>query len=203
MKLLTILTLVNLVSLINFHHLTPLEPDYHIELPEVTITAPHTLESKWCLFRDLGSSLPITISPERFADACMVVYWCESRVSPDAVSKDGHDSQGFFQPTAKTRRRLGIPKKICHMTFEQQIPFLKLYLLKSKKLHLVKNTLDLHELNFAPGNMGKRRLSGYIKGLDRDHDGIITRHDLYLFEKDRIKKEPFLIKCFNNETNKV
>lgn len=155
------------------------EKFYQIQLPEVLITSTLTLEDKWNLFRKLGTELPITITPEKFADCCIQVYWCESNLDPKAVN---NGQVGFFQMTRETRKRLHLP--IVH-TFHEQLHQLKMYLLATKKIHRVKNSIDLHVLNFSPARFGQRVLSRAVGGLDFNQDGIITRQDLAIFQNKK------------------
>lgn len=163
------------------------QKSYEIELPEVVIKSKYTTQGKWLLFRQLGRELPLTITPEVFANCCMVVYWCESNLETTSVNKENFDSQGFFQCTNATRKLLGFPS-LRELSFDQQLVYFKKYLLATEKVSLIKDSRDLHELNYAPSRFGQKILSSV---------GMKDRKDLQRFQERRVVQSSFVKNCYS------
>lgn len=128
----------------------------------------------------------ISVSPEQFASFIYKVSYCESGHKIKARGDSG--SIGLWQMTAKTRNRLGVK----HGGIEVQVEnYFKFLAAGGKKLRLIKNSVDLHCYNFTPGNFLKDTLSQVtnerLRALDLNKDSVITREDIKLFQKLRLK----------------
>lgn len=140
---------------------------------------------------DLGVRLEkdslLTIDPVTFAAAAIIVHYSESNIKPSAVGKD---QTGIFQITDKNRKALNIPD-LTNKTRKEQLVYYEKYLRSCRNLNKVKTCLDLHVLNFSPSRFNSKVLSKvtnkWLKALDKTRDGIITRKDLALFQKKRVR----------------
>lgn len=155
---------------------------YSVIIPE----KPKTIMD-YCLeishrLNDLGY---ISVSPEKFAEFMYKVSYCES--GHKVKAKNG-DQLGLWQMTADTRKKL----KVRHGGLDIQAKnYYKFLAAGGKKLRWIKSSVDLHCYNFTPANFRKDTLSQVtndgLRALDLDKDSIITRQDIILFQKKRLK----------------
>lgn len=142
----------------------------------------------------LGNRLQdvLSIDPATFAAASMIVHYSESGFQYGVIGDNF--SMGICQLTIGTRKALGIPNDISKASTEQQLIYYERFLraCSKKALRSIKNSVDLHAVHFAPSRATNKILSKVsnrnLKALDRDGDGSITKKDLYLFEKHRLKE---------------
>lgn len=164
------------------------EPVYAVHLEEVNIVYKRTLKD-YCLdiSKRLDSLGYITVTPEEFAKFLYIVSLCESNHQFNAVN-DGQ--YGWWQMTKETHKKLGV--KVSKKRCGQANNYYKFLLAIGKtKLRKVRNSVDLHCLNFAPGRDMNGILSQVsnpsLNALDFNKDSVITREDLKLFQQKRIK----------------
>lgn len=134
---------------------------------------------------DLGY---ISVTPEQFAEFIWKVSYCESGHKIDAKGKDAAGSIGLFQMTEETRQRLKVSHGGLKVQAENYFKFLKA---GGKRLRHIKNSVDLHCYNFRPPIFTRDTLSRVtnpqLKALDLNKDSVITREDIRLFQKKRLK----------------
>ena len=130
----------------------------------------------------------LSVTPEQFASFIWKVAYCESGHKIDAKGKDAAGSIGLFQMTKETRQRLKVSHGGLKIQAENYYKFLKA---GGKKLRWIKNSVDLHCYNFTPANFRKDTLSRVtnpqLEALDLNKDSVITREDIRLFQKKRLK----------------
>ena len=155
------------------------------------IKLPEKRDLKWdCLdiskrLDDLGY---LSVTPEQFAEFMYKVSYCESGHKINAKGKDSAGSIGLWQMSKETRRKLKVTHGGLNIQAENYYKFL---VAGGKKLRYIKNSVDLHCYNFTPGNFRKDTLSRVtnpqLEALDLNRDGVITREDINLFQKKRLK----------------
>jgi hypothetical protein len=157
------------------------------------------IEQRLQVFEKVGDELKkfgLPITAKEYAKMAVVVAYCESNLETTTTAKDG--SQGLFQFTRSTRKILQTGD-IKDATFGEQVSYHFRYLICSGKITQIKTVVDLHQINFAPSSNLKKEVicksNFYLSGLDIDRDSLITRKDLSMFEKSRVKN--------NSEINKI
>lgn len=154
----------------------------------------YTIAEKKKILFDLGVDLKtnygLKISPSKFADMALIMLYCESGLNPKAVSVDGHESQGISQLTSATRKRLNIPDCILDDDFPRQVEYFKQFLISTKKISKIDNSITLHLLNFAPCVPLSRQDSictatGGLVHLDLNKNGKIDSRDFLQFQRQR------------------
>jgi len=127
----------------------------------------------------------LSVSPEKFATFIYKVALCESGHKVNAKSGD---QLGLWQMTGETRKKLKVRHGCMKIQSENYFKFLRA---GGRKLRLIKNSVDLHCYNFTPANFRKDTLSQVtndgLRALDFNKDSIITREDIRLFQRKRIK----------------
>lgn len=159
--------------------------------PETKIIKPEKKDLNWyCLdiARRLDSLGYLSVKPEQFASFIWKVSYCESGHKLKAKGKDAAGSLGLWQMTADTRKRL----KVRHGGMSIQADnYFKFLAAGGNKLKRIKNSIDLHCYNFTPANFKRDTLSQVtnkdLKALDLNKDSVITREDIILFQKQRLK----------------
>lgn len=157
--------------------------------PEVKL--PENRDLNWyCLdianrLNDLGY---LSVTPEQFASFIWKVSYCESGHKVKAKGKDSAGSLGLWQMSKETRQRL----KVRHGGIEVQAEnYFKFLVNAGIKLRWIKGSVDLHCYNFTPANFRKDTLSRVtnpqLEALDLNKDSVITRQDIILFQKKRLK----------------
>lgn len=131
---------------------------------------------------DLGY---LSVTPEEFASFIWKVSYCESG---HRVNVKSGDQLGLWQMTADTRSRL----KVRHGGLNTQAEnYYKFLANAGTKLRWIKSSVDLHCYNFTPANFRKDTLSQVtndgLRALDLNKDSVITRQDIILFQKKRLK----------------
>lgn len=130
----------------------------------------------------------LSVTPKQFASFMWIVSYCESGHKVNAKGKDAAGSIGLFQMTKETRSRLKVKHGGLKVQAENYYKFLKA---GGRKLRYIKNSVDLHCYNFTPGNFKKDTLSQVtnpqLKALDLNKDSVITREDIRMFQKKRLK----------------
>lgn len=157
--------------------------------PEIKL--PEKRDLNWyCLdianrLNDLGY---LSVTPEQFASFMWIVSYCESGHKVNAKGKDAAGSIGLWQMTKETRNRLKVKHGSLNVQAENYFKFLKA---GGKRLRWIKNSVDLHCYNFTPANFRKDILSRVtnngLRALDLNKDSVITREDIRLFQKQRLK----------------
>lgn len=157
--------------------------------PEVNL--PEKRDLNWyCL--DIAQRLDalgyLSVSPEQFASFIWKVSYCESGHKVKAKGTDGAGSLGLWQMSKETRKRL----KVRHGGLSVQANnYFKFLAAGGNKLRWVKSSIDLHCYNFTPANFMKDTLSQVtndgLRALDFNKDSVITREDIILFQKKRLK----------------
>lgn len=179
-------TLINLIILLLVACPCPIKVATNsvlmLNLPE----KPKTLE-ELCL--DISNRLDalgyLSVSPEKFATFIWKVSYCESGHKVKAKSRD---QLGLWQMTADTRKKLRVKHGCINTQAENYFKFLKA---GGRKLRRIKTSVDLHCYNFAPARFTQDTLSQVtndgLRALDFNKDSIITKEDLKLFQKKRLK----------------
>lgn len=130
----------------------------------------------------------LSVSPEKFATFLWNVSYCESGHKVKSKGKDGAGSLGLWQMTADTRKKLRVKHGCINTQAENYFKFLKA---GGKKLRRIKTSVDLHCYNFAPARFTQDTLSQVtndgLRALDFNKDSIITKEDIILFQKKRLK----------------
>ena len=154
----------------------------------IEIKIPEKRDLNWyCL--DIAKRLDalgyISVTPEQFASFIWKVSYCESG---HRVNVKSGDQLGLWQMTAETRRKL----KVTHGGLTIQANNYFKFLAKAgTKLRRVKSSIDLHCYNFAPARFTQDTLSQVtndgLRALDFNKDSVITREDIKLFQKKRLK----------------
>jgi len=156
----------------------------------------YTLQEKHQLFEGLGKELKphgLRITPKEFADACMVALYCESNLKTTSVGDSG--SQGINQLTAATRKRLAVPSNILDDCFLTQLGYFKRYLIASRRVHLIRDAISLHALNFSPSNPSADTFciaTVGLQSLDLNRNGHIDRGDFKKFQRKRVNENPYI-----------
>lgn len=155
------------------------------------IKLPEKRDLKWyCLdiskrLDDLGY---LSVTPEQFAEFMYKVSYCESGHKINAKGKDSAGSIGLFQMTEDTRQRLKVKHGGLKVQAENYFKFLAA---GGKRLRYIKNSVDLHCYNFRPPIFMRDTLSRVtnkdLRALDLNKDSVITREDIKLFQKKRLK----------------
>ena len=160
-----------------------IEPVKTIDLKPVEITYKKTVKD-YCL--DIANKLDsigyLSVSPQEFANFLYIVGKCES--SHEVNAKNG-DQNGLWQMTEPTRLKLHLKRGGIKVQAYNHFIFIKT--LGKKRVRSIKNSVDLHCYNFAPyrdkdGVLSKVTNDG-LKALDFNKDSLITREDLFLFQK--------------------
>lgn len=130
----------------------------------------------------------LSVSPEQFASFIWKVSYCESGHKVKAKGKDNAGSLGLWQMSKETRQRL----KVRHGGLTTQADnYFKFLANAGTKLKYIKSSVDLHCYNFTPANFRKDTLSQVtndgLRALDLNKDSVITRQDIILFQKKRLK----------------
>lgn len=179
----------------NFNLIKPIVPHFN-----KTYTIAEKKEILFNLGEDLKENYGLKISPSTFADAAIIVLWCESELSTTATSVDGYDSQGINQLTADTRQKLGIPKDIKDDDFATQVQYFKKYLIATGKIPQIQNSVSLHCMNFSPKSSPAAQTfctaKGCLRNLDLNKNGQIDRKDFFIFQRKRTEKNPTMAKIF-------
>lgn len=130
----------------------------------------------------------LSVSPDKFASFMWVVSYCESGHKIDVKGKDAAGSIGLFQMTKETRSRLKVKHGGLKVQAENYFKFLKA---GGKRLRHIKNSVDLHCYNFRPPIFTRDTLSQVtnpqLEALDFNKDSVITREDIRLFQKKKLK----------------
>lgn len=130
----------------------------------------------------------LSVTPEQFASFMWVVSYCESGHKINAKGKDAAGSIGLFQMTKETRSRLKVKHGGLNVQAENYFKFLKA---GGRKLKCINNSVDLHCYNFTPANFKRDTLSQVtnpqLKALDLNKDSVITREDIRMFQKKKLK----------------
>jgi len=170
---------------------------YTVELGSPRIEEPETIEEKYKVIQEWSHGLKekglISISPDSFAKAAIIVMWCESRL--ETKSQDKLGSQGLNQLLPSTRKLIGAPNDIRNKSFREHLEYFEAYLVLTGKSNQIECSIDLHALNFAPSRFHKEvfcKTSKGLKALDKNQDGVISRQDLHLFQQKKIIKNSFL-----------
>ena len=170
---------------------------YNFELGSPKIEEPTTIEEKYKVIQEWSHSLKekglISISPDSFAKAAIIVMWCESGL--ETKSQDRLGSQGLNQLLPSTRKLIGAPVDIRNKSFREHLEYFEDYLILTGKSQQIQCSIDLHALNFAPSRFHKEvfcKTSKGLKALDKNKDGVISRQDLHLFQQKRIFKNKFI-----------
>lgn len=158
------------------------------------INKKYSFSEKKKILYDLGVDLKqnhgLRISPSKFAEIALIMLYSESGLNPKAVSIDGYQSQGINQLTSATRKKLGIPDNILEDDFPKQVEYFKSFLISTKKINKIDNSVTLHLLNFAPSLPLSRRDSvcvakGGLVHLDINKNGKIDEGDFLEFQRQR------------------
>lgn len=130
----------------------------------------------------------LSVSPEQFASFIWKVSYCESGHKVKAKGTDAAGSLGLWQMTADTRKKLKVRHGGLSVQAENYFKFLAA---GGNKLRWIKSSIDLHCYNFTPSNFRKDTLSQVtndgLRALDLNQDSVITREDIKLFQKKRLK----------------
>lgn len=130
----------------------------------------------------------LSVKPEEFASFIWKVSYCESGHKINVKGKDGAGSLGLWQMSKETRQRLKVKHGGLNVQASNYLKFLKA---GGKKLRWIKSSVDLHCYNFTPMNFRKDTLSQVtnegLRALDINKDSVITREDIRLFQKQRLK----------------
>lgn len=175
--------------------------------PTIFITGKreYSVKDKHQFLKQAASQITgLRITPSEFADAALIVLFCESRLRTDAEGCSG--SQGINQLTLETRKLLGIPENILKDDFETQVTYFVKFINATNKGHLIKDSVSLHALNFSPSNAHLEILcnaSSGLKGLDINGNGVIDKDDLYLFQRTHVSENKYVEKIFNRSHNNV
>lgn len=144
----------------------------------------------------------ITIPASQFAKIATIVAYCESNLNTKANKLD---QQGIFQITEDTRKACNIPEQY-DLSIDEQIKCHEIFLRKCsvKALRSIKTSVDFHALNFAPSRVFQDTLSKvtnkYLAALDFTRDNIITKEDLKIFQKKRVKNNKYIYNLYNNKS---
>lgn len=169
---------------------------YTVGLGSPRIEEPSNIEEKYQVIREWSHSLKskgvISIHPDSFAKAAIIVMWCESNLNTKSDSKG---QQGLNQLLPLTRELIGAPKDIRNKSFREHLNYFESYLILTGKSQKIKCSIDLHALNFAPSRFHKEifcNTTSGLKALDKNKDGVISREDLKIFQNKRIKSNTFI-----------
>lgn len=171
----------------------------------------YSIEEKHKILYDLGVDLSenhgLKISAEKFADISLIVLYCESGLNTRAVSADGYGSQGINQLTESTRKYLNIPSNILEDDFKIQVSYFKQFLISTKKIPRIEDSVSLHLLNFAPSvPVGRHEIcksSGGLVHLDFNKNEIIDREDFVFFQSLRVSENPYVKGIFEKYRKNV
>lgn len=128
----------------------------------------------------------LSVSPEEFSEFIYIVSYCESGHKLNAT--DGI-SVGLWQITTENRKRLKLKPPT---TLENQADnyFRYLKAIGKKRVRSIKNSVDLHCYNFSlrdkDGILSRVTNKG-LDALDLNRDSVITKEDIRLFQKKRLK----------------
>lgn len=164
-------------------------PAWHTTIcVSINIPPPEKTLMDYCLdisnrLNDLGY---ISVSPEQFASFIWKVSYCES--GHELKAKGDSGSIGLWQMTKDTRKRLKVSNGGMEVQVENYFKFLAA---GGRRLRYIRNSVDLHAYNFRPPIFMKDTLSQVtnkrLRALDLNGDSVITREDIRLFQKKRLK----------------
>jgi hypothetical protein len=166
---------------------------------------PQNFEERYTIVKEFADSMysrgKIVAKPELFANALLIITYCESGYDTTIKGSDGAKSTGLFQFTKRTREILNIEKNMNEYSFKEQIWLYERFIDATYPASIRCKTIeDFHIMNFAPSKVGKNVLSKvtnkHLKGLDMDGDSLITKNDFKLFQEKRCREQPELMQLF-------
>lgn len=138
----------------------------------------------------------LPIPKEEVENWLRIMVHLESRTNTKAVNPKTGDS-GLFQFASITRNDLGLTNVIEQPIEVQCHWYLKFLKRLGNKPYQIRTSGDLYALNYLPGRfnapyLSKKRDKYYIRLLDRDNDGFVTKNDLtkYIQQNGIIHSKP-------------